>query len=107
MLAPEIVGIGTVGAGSELGDGTNTILAIDNLENECGVLSGVPGGFADVWCSAWGTGKDCGFFYKWPFSVWDDPLKIGARDFISKATRPHLPSFVGQSDRTVIFKNKS
>ena len=52
MLAPEIVGIGTVGAGSELGDGTNTILAIDSLENECGVLSGVPGGFADVWYSA-------------------------------------------------------
>jgi hypothetical protein len=29
VLAPEIVGIGTVGAGSELGDGTNTILEID------------------------------------------------------------------------------
>ena len=23
------------------------------------------------------------FFHKWPFSVWDDPLKIGARDLIS------------------------
>jgi hypothetical protein len=23
------------------------------------------------------------FFHKWPFSVWDDPLKIGARDHIS------------------------
>jgi hypothetical protein len=39
--------------------------------------------------------------------VWDDPLKIDARDIISKATIPHLPSFVGQSDRAVIFKNKS
>ena len=45
-------GIDTVGAGSDLGDGTNTILAIDGLENENGVLSGVPGGFADAWCSA-------------------------------------------------------
>ena len=26
---------------------------------------------------------------------------------LSNATRPHLPSFVGQSDRAVIFKNKS
>jgi hypothetical protein len=25
---------------------------VSNKKSECGVLSGVPGGFADVWCSA-------------------------------------------------------
>jgi hypothetical protein len=32
-------------------------------------------------------------------------LKIGARDLISNATRPHLPSLVGQSDRAVKIKS--
>jgi hypothetical protein len=49
MLPPEVVGIGPVGAGIELGVGTTFV--IDGLQNECGFLSGVPGVYCEVECS--------------------------------------------------------
>jgi len=49
VLAPEVVGIGPVGAGNEFDGGTT--LVIGGLHNECGVLSGVPGVFCEVECT--------------------------------------------------------
>lgn len=62
VVAPEVVGISTVGAGSKLGGCTTTTWAIDGFMKDCGVLSGVPGGFDEVWCSTWGSSNDCGIF---------------------------------------------
>ena len=53
-VAPEVVGIGSVAAGKELGGGTN--LTIDDLQNDCGV----PGVADDVDWSAWCRSKGCG-----------------------------------------------
>jgi hypothetical protein len=50
LVPPEVVGIGSIAAGKEPGGGTN--LTIDSLQNDCGVLSGVPGVAEDVDCSA-------------------------------------------------------